>query len=78
MRKGFLTVLAVVLIAAMAVPAMAEFSTSGFVRIKGHVEQNYNQASATRGSFILPVEDPNTASYVEQRQRFSLNWKGEN
>ncbi|MBS1244647.1 MAG: outer rane channel, OmpJ-related [Deltaproteobacteria bacterium] len=78
MRKGFLTVLAVVLVAAMAVPAMAEFTSSGFVRIKGHVEQNYNQASPFRGSFILPIEDPNTASYVEQRQRFSLNWKGEN
>ena len=75
MRKGFLTVLAVVLVAAMAAPAMAEFSTSGFVRIKGHVEQNYIGGA---GSFILPTADPSTASYVEQRQRFTLNWKGEN
>lgn len=75
MRKGFLTVLAVVLVAAMAAPAMAEFSTSGFVRIKGHVEQNYVGGA---GSFILPTADPSTASYVEQRQRFTLNWKGEN
>src|SRR5512143_2693646 len=75
MRKGFLTVLAVVLVAAMAAPAMAEFSTSGFVRIKGHVEQNYIGGA---GSFILPTADPKTASYVEQRQRFTLNWKGEN
>jgi hypothetical protein len=77
MRKGFLMVLAVVLVAAMAAPAMAEFSTSGFVRIKEHVEQNYT-AGASGGSFILPIEDPHTASYVEQRQRFFLNWKGEN
>ncbi len=77
MRKGFLMVLAVVLVAAMAAPAMAEFSTSGFVRIKGHVEQNYRSSGAA-GSFILPGADVDTASYVEQRQRFALNWKGEN
>jgi hypothetical protein len=75
MRKGFLMVLAVVLVAAMAVPAVADFSTTGFVRIKEHVEQNY---TGSPGNFILPKEDPNTAAYVEQRQRFSLNWKGEN
>jgi hypothetical protein len=68
-------VLAVVLVAAMAVPAVADFSTTGFVRIKEHVEQNY---TGSPGNFILPKEDPNTAAYVEQRQRFSLNWKGEN
>ena len=81
MRKGFLMVLAVVLVAAMAVPAVADFSTTGFVRIKEHVEQNFTGSIGTFGSgglFILPKEDPNTAAYVEQRQRFSLNWKGEN
>lgn len=77
MRKGFLMVMAVVLVAAMAVPAMADFSTSGFVRIKEHTEQNYRSVGAA-GSFILPGADVSTASYVEQRQRFSLNWKGEN
>jgi hypothetical protein len=75
MRKGFLMVLAVVLVAAIAAPAMAEFSTSGFVRIKGRVEQNY---VGSPGNFILPTADPSTAAYVEQRQRFTLNWKGEN
>jgi len=81
MRKGFLMVLAVVLVAAMAAPAMADLSTSGFVRIKGHVEQNYRTGSATGaqgGTFILPGKDVSTASYVEQRQRFILDWKGEN
>lgn len=77
MRKGFLTVLAVVLVAAMAAPAMAEFSTSGFVRIKGHVEQNY-RGFPLGGLFILPEKDPSTAAYYEQRQRFALNWKSEN
>lgn len=81
MRKGFLMVLAVVLVAAMAAPAMADFSTSGFVRIKGHVEQNYRTGSAAGaqgGLFILPGKDVATANYVEQRQRFILDWKGEN
>jgi hypothetical protein len=77
MRKGFLMVLAVVLVAAMAAPAMADFSTSGFIRIKGHSEQNYT-SGASGGSFILPIADPHTAAYIEQRQRFFLNWKGEN
>ena len=81
MRKGFLMVLAVVLVAAMAAPAMADFSTSGFIRIKGHTEQNYrtgSAASAQGGLFILPGADVSTASYFEQRQRFTLNYKGEN
>jgi len=81
MRKGFLMVLAVVLVAALAAPAMADFSTSGFVRIKGHVEQNYRTGSAAGsqgGLFILPGKDVATANYVEQRQRFTLNYKGEN
>lgn len=77
MRKGFLTVLAVVLVVAMAAPAMADLSTSGFVRIKAHMEQNYG-AGASGGSFITPGKDVNTASYIEQRQRFILDWKGEN
>ena len=81
MRKGFLMVLAVVLVAAMAAPAMADLSTSGFVRIKGHTEQNFrtgSAASAQGGLFILPGADVSTASYVEQRQRFIFDWKGEN
>ncbi len=77
MRKGFLMVLAVVLVAAMAAPAMADFSTSGFIRIKGHTEQNYTNG-ASGGSFILPGKDVNTSSYVEQRMRFIFDWKGEN
>ncbi len=78
MRKGFLAVLAVVLVAAMAAPAMAtDLSTTGFIRIKGHTEQNYT-AGASGGAFILPGKDVPTASYVEQRMRFIFDWKGEN
>ena len=81
MRKGFLMVLAVVLVAAMAAPAMADLSTSGFVRIKEKVEQNYRSGSssgAQGGSFILPGKDVSTASYVEQRGRFAFDFKSEN
>jgi hypothetical protein len=88
MRKGFLTVLAVVLVAAMAAPAMAtDLSTSGFIRIKEHVEQNYGASAVSTsgtvgtlgtGGFILPQKDASTASYVEQRMRFIFDWKGEN
>ncbi|MCR4310573.1 MAG: hypothetical protein NUW14_11250 [Deltaproteobacteria bacterium] len=81
MRKGFLMVLAVVLVAAMAAPAMADLSTSGFVRIKEHVEQNYRTGSAAStqgGLFILPGKDVSTASYVEQRGRFAFDFKSEN
>ncbi|HWS16120.1 MAG TPA: hypothetical protein VN450_08020 [Candidatus Methylomirabilis sp.] len=81
MRKGFLIVLAVVLVAAFAAPAMADLSTSGFVRIKERVEQNYRTgglAALQGGGFVLPGKDVSTASYVEQRQRFILDWKSEN
>jgi hypothetical protein len=76
MRKGLLMVLAVVLVAAMAAPAMADLSTSGFVRIKARVEQGYLNGYSG-GGFITPGKDAGTASYVEQRQRFILDWKGE-
>jgi hypothetical protein len=81
MRKGFLMVLAVVLVAAMAAPAMADLSTSGWVRIKGRVDSNLQTggaAGAQGGTFILPGTDVSTASFVEQRQRFILDWKSEN
>lgn len=81
MRKGFLMVLAVVLVAAMAAPAMADLTTSGFVRIKEHVEQNYRSGAAAGpqgGSFILPGKDVGTATYVEERGRFAFDYKSEN
>ena len=42
MRKGFLIVLAVVLVAVLAAPAMAGMDASGFVRVKGYVSNFYN------------------------------------
>lgn len=77
MRKGFLMALAVVLVAAMAAPAMADFSTSGFVRIKGFMNSNYS-LNAAGGLYVLPGKDVATISYVDQRQRFILDWNTEN
>lgn len=77
MRKGLIGLLAAVLVVAFALPAMADLSTSGFIRVKARVQQNYN-GTANSGLFILPAKDAPTASYVEQRQRFIFDWNGEN
>ena len=77
MRKGFLIMVAVLLAVAMAAPAMADLSTSGYVRIKTHTDENFGGTGAG-GLFILPTADQHTAAFVEQRQRFIFDWKGEN
>lgn len=77
MRKGLIVLLAALLVVAFALPAMAEHSMKGFVRVKARVQQNYN-GTGPSGLFILPTKDPATASYVEQRQRFIFDWNMEN
>lgn len=76
MRKSFLMVQAVVLVAAMAAPAMADFSSYGWMKIKAHTEQNMT-GGLSGGGFITPGKDGVVANYVEQRSRFTLNWKSE-
>ena len=73
MRKGFLIVLAVVLVAALAAPAMAGMDVSGFVRVKGYMSNFKNGATA-------PVlkEDAPTFSYVEERFRAKFSFGEEN
>ncbi len=73
MRKGFLIVLAVVLVAVVAAPAMAGMDVSGFVRSKAYMSNFKNGASQ-------PVlkEDASTASYVEQRLRAKFSFGEEN
>ena len=73
MRKGFLIVLAVVLVAAVAAPAMAGMDVSGFVRSKAYMSNFKNGATQ-------PVlkEDAPTASYVEQRLRAKFSFGEEN
>src|SRR5512140_3367397 len=76
MRKGFLMGLAVVLVAAMAATAMADFSSTGWMKIKAHTEKNITSGSSG-GGFITPGKDGVTTNFIEQRSRFTLNWKSE-
>lgn len=66
MRKGLIVLLAAVLVAAFALPAMAEHEASGFIRTKGWVS---NFAAGGAGTFTPTSSDPNTNSYVETRAR---------
>ena len=77
MRKGLIVLLSALLVVAFALPAMADLSTSGFIRVKARMSQNYG-GSGTTGLFILPEKDAPTASFVEQRQRFIMDWNTEN
>lgn len=78
MRKGLIVLLAAVMVVAFTLPAMAEHTMSGFVRVKARVQQNYQTTGSSGGLFILPVKDAPTQSFVEQRQRFIFDWNTEN
>jgi len=73
MRKGFLIMLAVVLVAALAAPAMAGMDVTGFIRDKGYVSNFKNGATAP----VLKKDAP-TAAYVEQRFRAKFSFGEEN
>ena len=77
MRKGFLIVLMVALVAAMAVPAMAGTELGGFYRAKGYVS---NYKNYTTGNYVNPTPADNTTthSYVEQRLRLKFSLGEEN
>lgn len=72
MRKGFLIMLAVVLVAAMAATAMADTNVAGYFRAKGHVG-NY----ANYGTPVIAA-DQATGSYVEHRLRAKIGVGDEN
>ena len=73
MRKGFLVVLAVVLVAVLAAPAMAGMDASGFVRVKSYVTNWYNGSTNP----VLKQDAP-TAAYVEERFRAKFSFGEEN
>jgi hypothetical protein len=76
MRKGFLIVLAVVLVAALAAPAMAGMDApSGFIRVKGYMS-NF-KSGATAPPLVLPADAP-TNAYVEERFRAKFSFGEEN
>jgi len=72
MRKGFLIMLAVVLVAAMAATAMADTNVAGYFRTKAHVG-NY----ANYGSPVIAADNP-SSSYVEHRLRAKIGVGAEN
>jgi hypothetical protein len=73
MRKGFLIVMAVLLVAVLAAPAMAGMDASGFIRVKSYMSNFYNASSAP----VLKQDAP-TAAYVEQRLRTKFSFGEEN
>ena len=77
MRKGFLIVLAVVLVAALAAPAMAGMDATGFIRIKGYLG-NFKNGSAPGGANPVLKKDAPDAAYVDQRFRAKLSFGEEN
>jgi hypothetical protein len=77
MRKGFLMMLTVVLVAVMAAPAMAGTDVNGFYRAKEYVS---NYKNYTTGNYVNPSPadfDP-TNSYIEQRFRLRFSMGEEN
>jgi hypothetical protein len=77
MRKGFLIMLTVVLVAAMAAPAMAGTDINGFFRAKGYMS-NYKNYTSSNYVNPTPADNSSTHSYVEQRLRLKLSTGEEN
>ena len=73
MRKGFLIVLAFVLAAAFAAPAMADTTIDGFFKSRAFLTNyvNYYSAAGAGGSASLPIpyQDNVAKAFVEQRMR---------
>jgi len=77
MRKGFLMTLTVVLVAAMAAPAMAGADINGFYRAKEYVS-NYKNYTTANYVNPIPADVAPTNSYIEQRLRLRFSLGEEN
>ena len=77
MRKGFLIVLMVALVAAIAAPAMAGTDINGFYRAKGFVS-NFKAFGSGNHVNPSPADVAPTNSYVEQRLRLKFSMGEEN
>jgi hypothetical protein len=77
MRKGFLIMLMVVLVAALAAPAMAGTDINGFIRVKGWMS-NFKDAGDLTGGNPTVRKDAPINSYVEQRLRLKFSSGEEN
>lgn len=72
MRKGLVVLMAALLVAAFALPAMADTSVTGFYRAKGHFG-NYKLYGAKQIAADVP-----SSSFVEQRLRAKIGIGDEN
>ena len=78
MRKGFLVMLAVVLVAALAAPAMAGTDINGFYRAKANLSNFRGYLGGAYIGSVVPAKDAPAAAYVEQRMRVRLATGEEN
>jgi hypothetical protein len=77
MRKGFLIVLMVALVTAIAAPAVADHELFGFYRTKGFVS-NFKTFASGNHVNPSPADVAPTNSYVEQRLRLKFSMGEEN
>jgi hypothetical protein len=78
MRKGWIVLLAAVLVAALALPAMADVTASGFYRSKAYVSNfidGYSKPSLRTGAV---GDETQTNAFVEQRFRVKFEFGTEN
>jgi len=79
MRKGLIVLLAVVLAAAFALPAMAaDMKASGFYRSKAWLSNFHDVGGAPSLRNGAPGEEEQTNAYVEQRFRVKFDFGSEN
>jgi hypothetical protein len=78
MRKGFLIMLAVVLVAALAAPAMAGTDINGFYRAKANLSNFRGYLGGAYTGSTVPGKDAPSNAYVEQRFRVKLTSGEEN
>ena len=73
MRKGLILVLAAVLVAVFAAPAMADLKVTGFYRAKAVMSNFFHANEAGSSNTILQKQHDRTASYTEQRMRIKFD-----
>jgi hypothetical protein len=78
MRKGWIVLLAMVLVAALALPAMADVKASGFYRSKAYVSNFFDVGGYPSLRTDTPGDSTQTNAFVEQRFRVKWTFGNEN
>jgi hypothetical protein len=74
MRKGFVVLLAALVVAMFAVPTMAGTEVSGFYRAKGYMSNSFKDGVTAP----TIANDPATSAYIDQRLRVRFAFGEEN